>query len=342
MQLARTEQICESSGMTTDEELEQLRQANTHLREQVGSLTEALTTATETISSLQDQVKHLQEQQAKDSYKSSLPPSSDRFVRRPKSLRKKSGKKAGGQDGHPGHHLQQVRVPDEIVFHRVERCEHCACDVSKQQGNWPERRQVFDLPSKRLWVVEHRVEEKGCPHCFKRTRARFPDEVPAPAQYGAGIAALSVYLLHGQFVPYARAAEFLRMVLGVQLSAGSIARFLTQSHQPLEPVEQALKAALIQAPVLHQDETGMRVDATTHYVHVACTSTLTHYGSHTHRGRTAMEAIGISPAFHGVSMHDGWMSYRAFACEHALCNAHHLRELIFIEETFKQPWARAA
>jgi transposase len=189
-------------------------------------------------------------------------------------------------------------------------------------------------------VVEHQAEEKGCPQCFKRTRAPFPETVRAPAQYGAGIAAVSVYLLHGQFVPYARAAEFLRMLLGVQLSAGSIARFLTQSHQPLEVVETALKAALIQAPVLHQDETGLRVSGKTQYVHVASTPHLTHYGPHTHRGRTAMEAIGISPAFHGVSMHDGWMSYRAFACEHALCNAHHLRELIFIEETFKQPWAQ--
>jgi transposase len=326
--------------MSTDEELEALRQANRHLREQVASLSEALTTASETISNLQEQVKHLQEQQVKDSHNSSLPPSSDRFVRHPKSLRKKSGKKAGGQAGHQGHHLRQVAIPDEIVRHRVERCEHCASDLSEQQASVPERRQVFDLPSKRLWVIEHQAEEKGCPVCFKRTRAPFPEKVQAPAQYGASIAALSVYLLHGQFVPYARAAEFLRMLLGVQLSAGSIARFLKESHQPLESVEQALKAALIQAPVLHQDETGMRVAGKTHYVHVASTAKLTHYGSHTHRGRTAMEAIGISPAFHGVSMHDGWMSYRAFGCSHALCNAHHLRELIFIAETFKQPWAQ--
>jgi transposase len=239
--------------MTTDEELEALRQANRDLHKQVASLTQALTTATETINTLQEQVKLLQEQQGKDSHNSSLPPSSDRFVRRPKSLRKKSGKKAGGQAGHQGHHLRQVTTPDEIVRHRVERCEHCACDLSGQQAHVPERRQVFDLPSKRLWVVEHQAEEKGCPQCFKRTRAPFPDAVRAPAQYGAGMAALSVYLLHGQCVPYARAAEFLRVMLGVQLSAGSIARFLTQSHQPLQAVETALKAALIQAPVLHQD-----------------------------------------------------------------------------------------
>lgn len=281
--------------MITDEEQRAFHQENEALREAVASLSQALKEATQTISvqqemieSLQQRVSTLQEQLGKDSHNSSKPPSSDGWKRRTRSLRKKSGKKPGGQAGHHGHHLRQVSTPDEIVLHTVERCEHCACDLSAQQANVPERRQVFDLPSKRLWVVEHQAQEKGCPQCFKRTRAPFPDEVRAPAQYGAGIAALSVYLLHGQFVPYARAAECLRMLLGVQLSAGSIARFLERSHQPLEAVETALKAALIQAPVLHQDETGLRVQAKTHYVHVASTPQLTHYGPHTHRGRTAM------------------------------------------------------
>jgi transposase len=321
--------------MTTDEEQRALHQENEALREAVASLSQALKEATQTISvqqemieSLQQRVSTLQEQLGKDSHNSSKPPSSDGLKRRTRSLRKKSGKKPGGQTGHPGHHLRQVQLPDEIIRHGVQRCEHCGFSLQEQAATLPERRQVFDLPSKRLWVVEHQAEEKGCPHCFKRTRARFPDEVQAPAQYGASIAAVSVYLLHGQFVPYARAAEFLRMLLGVQLEAASIARFLTQAHQPLEAVETALKAALIQVPVLHQDETGLRVSGKTQYVHVASTPQLTHYGPHTHRGRTAMEAIGISPAFRGISMHDGWMSYRAFACEHALCNAHHLRELI--------------
>ncbi|MFL5667692.1 MAG: IS66 family transposase [Ktedonobacteraceae bacterium] len=311
--------------MTKDEELELLRQENAALREELAQVKE--------------QLHRLQEQGGKDSHNSSLPPSSDRFVRRAKSLRKKSGKKAGGQKGHRGHHLRQVDTPDEVVQHQVEWCAHCACNVRTQAACVPERRQVFELPAKRVWVVEHRVEEKGCPRCGKLTRAPFPAAVRAPAQYGAGIAALAVYLVQGQFVPYARAAEVMHDLLGVQMSAGSIARFVRHCHQPLEGVEASLKAALIQAPVLHQDETGLRVNGKTHAVHVACTLLLTHYGAQTHRGRTAMEAIGISPAFRGISVHDGWMSYRAFDCQHALCNAHHLRELIFIEETYQQEWA---
>ena len=333
--------------MTQDEELDQHRQENAALRQELGSLSQALKEATETISKQQETIEDLQEQLHtlqdrldKDSHNSSLPPSSDRFVRQPKSLRKKSGKKPGAQKGHPGHHLKQVQAVDEVIRHGVEGCVHCGGDLQEQSATVPERRQVFDLPGKRLWVVEHQVEEKGCPQCGKLTRAPFPAKVRAPAQYGEGIAALSVYLVQGQFVPYARAAQLLHDLLGVQMSAGSIASFVKQCHQPLQEVEEQLKAALIQAPVLHQDETGLRVNAQMRYVHVACTSLLTHYAVHPHRGRTAMEAIGISPAFRGVSMHDGWMSYRAFECQHALCNAHHLRELIFIEETFQQEWAK--
>src|SRR6266487_4034520 len=81
-----------------DEELEQSHQANQDLRE-------GLKQAIKAIDSLQERVKTLEGQQAKDSHKSSLPPSSDRFVRRPKSLRQKSGKSPGGQKGHRGHHL---------------------------------------------------------------------------------------------------------------------------------------------------------------------------------------------------------------------------------------------
>jgi transposase len=135
--------------MTKDEELERLRQENAALREELAQLKEQLQT--------------LQEQHVKDSHHSSLPPSSDRFVQRAKSLREKSGKKLGGQQGHRGHHLKQVATPGEIVLHRVEHGVHCLSDMQDVPASLPERRQVFDLPAKRLWVVEHQVEEKTAP-----------------------------------------------------------------------------------------------------------------------------------------------------------------------------------
>jgi transposase len=288
---------------------------------------------------LQARVNDLEQQKAKDSHNSSLPPSSDRFVRPPKSLRHKSGKKPGGQAGHRGHHLQPIETPDAVLIHRVETCEQCQHDLRDQPGSVAESRQVLDLPAKRLWVTEHQVQEKVCPVCAQVTRANFPADVSAPAQYGQGIAALAVYLVEGQVVPYARASQLLHDLLGVQLSPASIARFISRCHEHLAPLEANLKGALHEANVLHQDETPMRVGTDHLWVHVSATERLTHYAAHPKRGQKVLNAIGILPGFQGTSLHDGWMPYQQYPCQHALCNVHHLRELTFLEEELKQPWA---
>src|SRR5258706_6371928 len=282
-----------------DEELAQVHQANTDLRE-------GLKQAIMAIEYLQERVKALEGQQAKDSHKSSLPPSSDRFVRPPKSLRQKSGKKPGGQKGPRWHHLQQVEMPDQVLIHPVACCEHCQQDLRSQPAALPERRQVMDLPVKRLWVTEHRVEEKQCPVCFHLTRASFPATVSAPAQYGTGIQTVATYLVEGQSVPYARASQLLQELLGVQLSAGSIATFVTTCHRQLAEVETSLKAALVKTNVIHQDETGLRVGKTGWWVHVCSTDRLTHYAAHPSRGRAALDAIGIAPKFRGKSRPDAF------------------------------------
>jgi transposase len=327
--------------MTRDEELEQLREEKTALLEALRrkdeeleqaqranqNLREGLKQAIMAINAQQERVKTLEGQHAKDSHNCNLPPSSDRFVRPPKSLRKKSGKKPGGQKGHRGHHLQQVEQPDQILMHPVERCEHCQHDLREQPADVPERRQVMDLPPKRLWVTEHRVEEKQCPWRFHLTRANFPASVKARAQYGTSIQTLATYLVEGQCVPYARASQLLREVLGVQLSAGSIATFVTTCHQQLAEVETSLKAALVKTNVIHQDETGLRVGTTGWWVHVCSTERLTHYAAHPSRGRKALDAIGIAPQFRGTSVHDGLRSYQGYSFTQAWCNVHHLREL---------------
>jgi transposase len=233
-----------------------------------------------------------------------------------------------------------VHTPDEVLLHPVLACAHCQQDLRAQPAAIPERRQVIDLPAKRVWVTEHRVEEKQCPLCYHLTRASFPAGVVAPAQYGTGIQALATYLVEGQCVPYARASQLLRDVLGVQLSAGSIATFVRTCHQQLAEVESRLKAALVKAKVIHQDETGVRVGTSGWWVHVCSTDRLTHYAAHKSRGRKALDAIGIAQAFRGTSVHDGLRSYQGYACTQAWCNVHHLRDLTFIEEELQQPWAR--
>ncbi|HLZ62989.1 MAG TPA: DUF6444 domain-containing protein [Ktedonosporobacter sp.] len=171
-------------------ELEQAKQTNEDLRaclkEALGAIglhRDQAKTLQGQVECLQRQVKSLQSRVSKDSHNSHLPPSSDRFVRVLKSLRQKSGKKPGGQKGHPGHHLRQVQTPDQILTHQVQSCVHCQRDLHETEARIPKRRQVMDLPSKRLWVTEHRIEEKQCPACSHINRATFPSQVWAPAQY---------------------------------------------------------------------------------------------------------------------------------------------------------------
>lgn len=318
--------------MTPEEELLQLRHENKELQERLAQR-DAL------IAQLQQRMQELEEQLAKDSHNSHLPPSSNRFVRQPKSLRKKSGKKAGGQQGHPGTTLLWRANPDEVIVHAVTCCEHCQHDLHAVKPLQIECRQVVDVPAPHLFVQEHQAEQKQCPACHQITSASFPAEVQARVQYGTRLGAIAVYLVQQQLLPWARACEVLADLLGVQMSEGTLAGLIERCAQNLGEVEQHIKEALVQAEVLHQDETGLYVKGVRYWMHVACTAQLTHYAVHPKRGKEALDAIGILPRFQGTSVHDGWRSYFLYACLHALCLVHLLRELTFLAEEQHLEWA---
>jgi transposase len=313
--------------MPLEEEVAALRAENAALHEQVRALL--------------GRVQDLEARLAKDSHNSGRPPSSDGLSRKTKSLRKKSARRPGGQLGHRGETLRQVATPDEVVEHRPTTCGACHLPLA---ADAPvvlcERRQVHELPSLRLLVREHRVVHLRCPQCARVTVGTFPAGVPSRAQYGPRLGALVVYLVEQQLVPYARVRELLADLFGAYLSTGTLIQFVRRCAATLAPVEVQVKAALQQAPVLHSDETGVRLTGRLAWAHVASTARLTHYAIHPKRGSEATAAIGILPGFHGVSVHDGWAAYRAHAgCRHALCNIHHLRELTFVEEQYQQAWA---
>lgn len=339
--------------MSQEEELIQLREENVLLREQsrlqkqlieqqqerIDLLEKQNSLQQQQIAQLSEQVKVLQEQLAKNSHNSHLPPSSDRFVRQPKSLRKKSGKPSGGQRGHEGHALSLSETPDEVIRHAVEKCAHCQHDLRDVVSLRQERRQVIDLPPRRLLIQEHQAEQKYCPHCQQMTSAAFPFHVRAPVQYGPRLGAIAVYLIQYHLLPYERTSELLADLMGPRLSVGTLVDLVARCAQQLEPVEAWIKDQLHTSAVLHQDETGLYVQGKRQWLHVSATERLTHYQVHAKRGQQALQAIGILPNFEGISVHDGWKSYLRYGCLHALCNAHHLRELTFIEEVYQQSWA---
>src|ERR1700694_4534919 len=332
--------------MTIEEETQRLReqvaQRDARIQQQETQLCQQdllMQQMQEQIAALTQQVKDLQDRLAKDSHNSSLPPSSDRFVRQPKSLHKKSEKKPGGQEGHPGTTLRFSQAPDEVIEHQVSVCASCQHDLREVQACVTLRRQVVDIPSPRLIVQEHRAEQKQCPRCQHMTLASFPPAVTAPIQYGPLIGAAAVYLTQQQLLPLERTGEVLSDLLGVQMSEATVGELSKRAACELAPVEQQIKEALSEAAVLHQDETGVSVAGKRYWEHVTSTDTLTHYHVDKRRGQDALNAIGILPVFKGISIHDAWGSYFLYDCEHALCLVHVLRELVFQAEEQGAVWA---
>jgi len=292
---------------------------------------------------LEQRVQELEAQLARNSSNSGQPPSSDGLAKpSPKSLRTPSGSKPGGQPGHPGRTLQRVQNPDHIQVHRLEVCPHCGGRGLDQEPVLDyESRQVFDLPPRLVEVTEHRAEIKCCPHCRQEGRAEFPGSVSAPAQYGPRFESLMVYMNNQQYLPYDRLAQFCEDIFGQPLSAGTVAAANERTHQELEPFEQAVAAQVPQAPVVHLDESGLRVDGMLHWLHVASTAGLTFYGVHPKRGTEAMDDLGIVGACRQWVVHDHWKPYFAYEqCQHALCDEHLLRELKFLWEEQQEVWAR--
>ena len=150
---------------------------------------------------------------------------------------------------------------------------------------------------------------------------------------------MALYLVQQQLLPLARACEVLWDLLAVSMSEGTLCDLIARCASNLADVEQQTKEALIASPVIHQDETGLYVTGQRQWMHVTCTPTLTHYAVHASRGHEALEAIDILPRFGGTSVHDGWRSYFLYACAHALCLVHLLRELSSLAEEQGLEWA---
>lgn len=315
-------------------EIDDLRRENEALKRRISQL-EAEN------AEIKKRLRELEARLQMNSRNSSKPPSSD-WVRKPapKSLRERSGRPTGGQAGHPGRTLEMVEQPDRVVRHAVHACGGCGRSLARQASLGMERRQVFDVPPQEIEVTEHQAEIKVCGDCGQETRGEFPADVQQPAQYGNRLKALSAYLANYQFVPYERQEEFFQDLYGQAISQGTLVNFNQDCYGKLEGAEEAIREGIVRSPVTHHDETGQYIAGKREWLHVASTERLTVYHTHAKRGTEAMDDAGILPRLSGRAVHDHLMSYFQYEnCDHGLCNAHHLRELRYIQEEYKQPWA---
>lgn len=270
-----------------------------------------------------------------NSQNSSKPPSTDPN-RKKSSKKRKSNRKPGGQKGRNGTTLAPVDDPDEVQVLTVDRRSLPKGRSYREIGH--ETRQIIDIDISRL-VTEYRAQilEDGQGN---RWVAAFPEGVKRPVQYGLNLKANAVYMSQYQLIPYDRIRDHFQDQMHLPVSAGSVFNFNQEAYDKLESFERWVKTELAQSVLLHADETGINIGGKRHWLHCASNASLTGFYPHAKRGTEALDEMGILPVFKGVLCHDHWKPYYHYECVHALCNAHHLRELERAWEQDHQQWAK--
>lgn len=290
---------------------------------------------------LSRRLQSIEEQIARNSGNSSLPPSSDGLGKAPlkpmpQSLRKKTGRKRGGQKGHDGSTLALTDMPDQVTEHRPARCKHCKEFLAEGPCATYSRRQVFEMPTPQVVVTEHRALTVTCPCCRKETTATFPESVSQPVQYGPALLGFATYLHVSHLIPFARCARIVHDVTQAPFSPGTLHRALQIASERLTSFANDLKQSLSEGACLHVDETGTRVAGKLHWFHVRCTETLCCLFRHEKRGK---DAVSDLIDYRGRLISDFYGSYVKLTCPHQFCGAHLLRELTFAKDVLKQPFA---
>ena len=254
---------------------------------------------------------------------------------------------ARGKPGAKGRGPQQTRTDSDHVRRVVEtrdapvaECGACGRDLSTVPCSGHERRTLVDIVFEtRELVVE--AEIKTCPRCRAETRGRFPEHMPAPLRYGDGIVAFATQLLVSQMVSLKRAAQTIQVLTGRLVSEATLLAWILRLHKALADWEAAAVERLLAMPVLHVDETSMRIDRKNYWLHDCGAGDLTLKFVHPKRGRAAIDDINIIPRYGGVLVHDRWASYLGYdQCDHALCGSHLLRDLKFVMDAHDHAWAR--
>jgi len=275
-----------------------------------------------------------------DSTNSSKPPSSDglkKKPRAPRSLRGKSGKTSGGQEGHAGDTLRQVANSDFVIPHEACVCAHCCSPLDARSAIGVETRQVFDLPERLLLVTEHRASTYRCARCRRVTRAAFPQGVVSPAQYGERFRAAAVYMNVQQMIPEDRTAQALSDIFGAPLVCpASVVAWVAKKAEELTPVYERIGERVVTEKVRCLDETGYRIGGKLHWLHTTSSSCFTFYRAGEKRGDIPRNLKD------GVIVHDHFKPYNGLLeVYHAFCNAHILRELEALIEFDGEAWAES-
>lgn len=289
---------------------------------------------------LENRIAELEAMLKINSSNSNFPSSRDLYPPpKPVSLRKKSGKKVGGQKNHKGVTRQLSATPTSIEVLPLHQCT-CGHNLEHQPVCTIIRHQVIDIPDVPVTITEYQAEVKYCPCCKKRISSIFPSFANRTIQFGTNLKTIVTYLKNELFTPYQKISQLLVDIYGIRVSQSTIIDIQKELYEHLEEFETDVKDALLDSPVLHADETGLRVIGKRWWLHSLGNDHLTLYGVNPLRGAKAMTDIGVLPEYTGTLVHDFWNAYRTFgSCSHSYCNQHLVRELQGVYDTYRQDWA---
>ena len=313
------------------------------LENQVVQLTNMVAELQRKLDAAYEEISELKEKLNKNSQNSSKPPSTDGYKKpNPRSLRKLSGKKQGGQDGHKGHNLKIDTEPSEIIQYMPSTCRGCPqYEKCRERACVCETRRVADACLK-IEVTAHQTLELNCPYHNAYLRGQFPEDVKASIQYGENLQALVVAFNTVGAVSAKRIHELFGNIFGIPLSTGTVANMVRACAENLAEIDEQLRTVVTGLEVAHFDETGTRVENKLHWVHVASNRYFTYLYLSEKRGKIGMEEGSVLPSFHGIAVHDCWASYWKYASAHGICCAHLLRELNGVQDNHpEQSWAKS-
>lgn len=298
------------------------------------------------IAELKSQLANALEKLNMNSNNSSKPPSSDGYKKpSPKSLRTKTGNAKGAQPGHKGHNITLPHKPDNNIQHLPDKCLHCPhlneCKSNEAVFSCAESRYTVDVEVKTIVTEHQRIIVNCCPYGEKPDSGRFSENIKGYIQYGDSVAVLAGILNTYGAVSIMRTHLLLSSLIGMPISTGTVNNLVARCADRVKSTLSKIKRLITESGLCHFDETGVRADGKLKWVHNSSTADYTYQTLNDRRGRIGIEANGVISCLSGTAVHDCWSPYRKYGnVNHAVCNAHLLRELIGISETHPEhKWA---
>jgi transposase len=288
---------------------------------------------------LEERLKKLEN--PKNSKNSSIPPSKDE--NRPlktNSLREKTGRKPGGQEGHKGSTLQMTSDPDLIEEHHPEYCSCCGKSLEGIESEFVEKRQIVDIPEIVVLTTEHLIFRKRC-ECGHENISEFDKGKKNRRIYGPNIESLTAYFSVRQYTPFKRLQEIFRDVFKSAISEGGLHEMMKRISIKALPIYEQIREQISNSRYAGTDETGGKINGKKIWFWTWQNDNQTFITSSDNRGTATIDENFKDGFKNTILGHDCWKShFQVEALTHQICTAHLLRELEYLNQLYQNQWSK--